>query len=225
MNADRIYIVIPAKDEASRIESVLMDLHRLDFHDIIVVDDGSEDGTAEVAGQMGCTVLRHPVNLGAGAATLTGIEYALDQKADLILTMDADGQHAATDVPRLLASIRESDVEVVIGVRFSASTGRAPMSRKVFNRIANVLTWVLTGQYSHDSQSGMKCIRGSFAQKLDFRFSRFEFCTELFHFISKERARFVEIPIQTIYTRDTLSKGQSIWVGIRMAYRLLRSKI
>jgi glycosyltransferase involved in cell wall biosynthesis len=84
----RLFIVIPAKDEASRIGPVLQELLALGYQDVVVVDDGSQDETGAVARQLGCVVLRHRINLGSGAATQTGLEYALNQGADVILTMD-----------------------------------------------------------------------------------------------------------------------------------------
>ena len=219
-----IFIVIPAYNESSRIEFVINALQALGFDQLIVVDDGSHDSTPELASNAGAIVLVHPFNLGAGAATLTGIEFALERKADWIVTLDADGQHAAEDVISLIRTAKETQADVVVGTRFLKGMGQAPISRIVFNRIANGLTWMLSGQYCRDSQSGLKCIHSSFAKKIKFRFSHFEFCTELFQIISREKATFTEIPVQTIYTKESLRKGQNFWNGLRMAYRLFMSQ-
>ena len=92
MSMSKTYIVIPAKDEGSRIGAVLQRVRQNGYHNIVVVNDGSKDNTGEVARSYGATVLNHLVNLGAGAATQTGIEYALKQGAEIIVTLDGDHQ-------------------------------------------------------------------------------------------------------------------------------------
>ena len=216
-----LFIVIPAKDEATRIGAVLRRLKALGYDNIVVVDDGSSDDTQGVALSEACTVLRHQINLGSGAATQTGIEYALSQGAEIIVTMDADGQHAPEDVGVLLEALEGTQAEVVIGSRFMADTGKVPTSRRLFNRIGSYLTWLVTGKYTSDSQSGMKLIRASLARKIAFHFYGYEFCTELFHIIQREKANFVEVPIQAIYTQESLQKGQNLWMGFRMLFRLI----
>ena len=221
MMSDRLFIVIPAKDEAGLIGKVLHGLRTHGYQHIVVVNDGSEDATAEIAEAAGCHVLTHRVNLGSGAATQTGIEYALTQGAEVIVTMDADGQHAPEDVALLMQGLEDDSVAVAIGSRFLQPSGKVPVSRRFFNQVGSMLTWLLTGMYAQDSQSGMKAIRADFARKIEFHFHGYEFCTELFHILHKQHARFVEVPIQAIYTRESMQKGQNFWEGFRMLFRLL----
>lgn len=112
-------IVIPAYQEASRLPAVLEQLARWvpDFA-IVVVDDGSRDGTAQVAADGGARVLRHPFNLGYGAALQTGYKHALRAGAELVVQMDADGQHEPSDVPALVAPVAEGALDLVVGSRF-----------------------------------------------------------------------------------------------------------
>lgn len=217
----RIFIVIPAKDEASRLAPVLQGLRGHGYSNIVVVDDGSQDQTAEVARKNGSMVLQHLINMGSGAATQTGLEFALQQDADYILTMDADGQHASEDIRHLIETIEQEKLDVVIGSRFMQPSDSIPFSRRMFNRIASWVTWLITGVYVTDSQSGMKVMSASFAQKVEFHFNGFEFCTELFHILKRNHANFREIPIQAIYTQDSMQKGQNFWVGFRMFFRLI----
>lgn len=216
------YIVIPAKNEAPRLGSVLQSLQAQGYPNIIVVNDGSTDRTQEIARSYGVTVLQHIVNLGPGAATQTGIEFALEKGAKYILTIDADGQHLAEDIEPLLIEIVQSKADVVIGSRFLQSNGLIPKSRLFFNKIANLVTAFFTGVYVSDSQSGMKVFTADFAKKLDFKFNGFEFCTELFRIIHREKAILSEVPIQVIYTKETMEKGQSFSNGIFMVLRLVR---
>ncbi len=117
-------LIIPAYNEAGRLESVLADVASVapGFR-VVVVDDGSEDGTAELARRAGAFVLRHPFNLGYGVALQTGYKYALRSGASLLVQMDADGQHAARDIARLVEPIRRDECDLVVGSRFLEATG------------------------------------------------------------------------------------------------------
>lgn len=217
-----IHIVIPAKDEATRIGRVIRAVRAAGFDEIVVVDDGSRDATARVAAAEGATVLTHLINLGAGAATQTGIEYALERGADIIVTLDGDNQHYAEDIERLLAELQQQELEVVLGSRFLERQSDIPTERVWYNRIANLLTALITGLHVSDSQSGMKAFRAGFARRLDFTFNGYEFCTEFIHLMRHHRAPYAEVPIRVRYTEETMRKGQSLVNGMRMVFRFLR---
>lgn len=117
-------IVIPAFNEEARLPAVLTELRRtLPDHDLVVIDDGSRDRTAEVAARAGARVLRHPYNLGYGAALQTGFKYALECDAPWVVQMDADGQHLPAEVPALVALLASGDCDIAIGSRFLAPSG------------------------------------------------------------------------------------------------------
>lgn len=117
-------IVIPAFNEQQTL-AVLLDALRsaLPDHELVVIDDGSRDRTAEIAAQAGAHVLRHPYNLGYGAALQTGFKYALECGAPWVVQMDADGQHLPAEVPALVAALASGDCDVAIGSRFLAPSG------------------------------------------------------------------------------------------------------
>ena len=117
-------IVIPAFNEAARLPALLAELRRtLPDPELVVIDDGSRDATGDVAEQAGARVLRHPFNLGYGAALQTGFKYALESRAPWVVQMDADGQHLPAEVPALIAAITSGDCDVAIGSRFLAPSG------------------------------------------------------------------------------------------------------
>jgi glycosyltransferase involved in cell wall biosynthesis len=117
-------IVIPAFNEETRLPAVLAELRRtLPDHYLVVIDDGSRDRTAEVAARAGARVLRHPYNLGYGAALQTGFKYALECDAPWVVQMDADGQHLPAEVPALVALLESGDCDIAIGSRFLAPSG------------------------------------------------------------------------------------------------------
>jgi hypothetical protein len=112
-------LVIPAFQEAARLGPVLEAVARAALGcEVVVVDDGSRDGTAEVAARAGASVLRHPFNLGYGAALQTGYKYALERGASVVVQIDADGQHDPAEIPPLLAAVERGECDLVVGSRF-----------------------------------------------------------------------------------------------------------
>lgn len=220
--SDLVYIVIPAKDEGSRIEQVVRGVRQLGYEHIIVVNDGSQDQTRHRAEAAGAEVVSHLVNLGPGAATKTGIECALEKGADYIVTLDGDGQHYPEDIPGLLDVLQQEDLDAVLGSRFKHPDNDIPRSRLVLNRLGNVFTALITGLWVSDSQSGMKAFRAEFGAKLDFQFSGYEFCTEFIHLVRHHRATYREIPIRVHYSKETMTKGQSVRNGFQMVLQFIR---
>ncbi len=152
-------LLIPAFQEAERLGSVLEGVARAGFAcQVVVVDDGSRDGTAGVAARAGARVLRHPFNLGYGAALQTGYKFALERGASFLVQMDADGQHDPADVPALLAAVERGDCDLVVGSRF---LGRGDyrmgafrtLGRRVFQAIAR-----LAGLALSDPTSGFQAM-------------------------------------------------------------------
>jgi len=220
---DHVYIVIPAKNEAPRIGRVIEKSLELGYRNIIVVDDGSVDDTEKIAHSFKpVTVLSHLVNLGPGAATQTGIEYAVEDGAEIIVTIDADHQQFPEDIEKLVYQLESQKVDVVIGSRFLNKENQIPFIRVVYNMIANVITFFLTGLAVSDSQSGMKAFTAEFAKKCRLHFNGFEFCVEFIRNIRLFKATYTEIPIRVIYTKETLSKGQNLLTGVRMLAKLFK---
>jgi len=215
------YIVIPAKDEETRIGQVLHSAKHCGFYNIVVVDDGSCDQTAKVAIDQGAEVVRHPINLGPGAATQTGIDFAIQQGAKFIVTIDADEQHYPKDIQALVDKLISDDLDIVIGSRF-LSPNKIPFTRILFNKIANVVAHMATGVRVSDSQSGMKAFTSEFAQKSKLQHSGFEFCVELLRYIGVHKAKYAEVPIQVMYSKETMEKGQNFFVGLKMLNKIFR---
>jgi len=216
-----VYIIIPAKDEGNRIAGVLHQILNAGYSNIIVVNDGSKDNTTDVAKKFGVCIVNHLINLGAGAATQTGIEYALQKNAEIIVTIDADHQHMPADIKSLIDLLINKQVDIVIGSRFLKKTNKIPATRIFYNKIANVITYFVTGVRVTDSQSGMKAFTADFAKKSKLNFNGFEFSVEMIRNIKVNNAKFLESPIDVIYTKDTLSKGQNLLTGIKMLRKIL----
>lgn len=155
-------LVIPAFNEAQHLSRVLSAVaETAENLEVVVIDDGSSDATAEVATRAGAVVIRHPFNLGYGAALQTGYKYARRRGASLLAQMDADGQHDPADLPELLAPIRAGELDLVIGSRFLAP-GSYRMGalknagRVVFRAAAHVFGLRIT-----DPTSGFQAMNGA----------------------------------------------------------------
>jgi glycosyltransferase involved in cell wall biosynthesis len=147
-------VVIPAKNESRSIAALIEQLSVLSgLKEIIVVDDGSTDGTGDIAEKLGATVVRHPYSKGNGAAIKSGARAAT---GEILLFMDADGQHSPDDVLRLLEKIHEG-FDMVVGARQAGS--QASVGRGVANRFYNRLASYMTGQKIEDLTSGFRAAR------------------------------------------------------------------
>lgn len=214
-----IWIILPAYNEGRQIAATLTSLQNKGYDNIIVVDDGSSDHTFEAARAMGVHVVQHSINLGAGAATSTGIEVALRNHADVIVTFDADGQHAPEDIFDVVKPILCGEADAVFGCRDYDK--EMPKLRRYANIAGNILTWAISGLYVSDSQSGMKAFSRRAAAEIHISASGYEFCSEIFREIHYKQIRWKEVPIQAIYTDYSKSKGQSFARGIATASKLV----
>ena len=159
----RALIIIPAYNEEQSIAAVLRDLRRaVPNYDRLVVNDGSVDQTGVVVERLGEKQLRLPVNLGYGLALQTGMQYALARGYDLVVTLDADGQHQPSDIPRLVEELLTSGADLVIGSRFcQAGHYAGPLMRRLGQQLFSWLTHLLLGQRIYDTSSGFKVFRST----------------------------------------------------------------
>lgn len=225
MENKSVYIIIPAFNEERILPSVLGDVKKY-CDNIVVVDDGSSDGTFEIAKQHEVKVIRHIINRGLGAALGTGIKAAFLNNADYIITFDADGQHRGEDILRLIKTAEEGGFDVVIGSRLIDSKGM-PLMRKLANWIGNLVTYFLFGIWVTDSQSGLRLFNRKSAKVLNLKSNRMEVSSEIIKEIKINNLKFKEITIKAIYTDYSLSKptGQGFIVGLKTLWQLILQKI
>lgn len=215
----RVIAVIPAWNEETRIAPVV-EAARAYAAEVIVVDDGSSDATGRRAMKAGARVIRHTDNCGPGAATMTGIEAARILHATVIITLDADEQHDAHDIPALLLPIEKGDADIVFADRF-AMHNTIPLVRRFFNTIGNIVTLFATGRWVHDSQCGFKAFGPQAIHDIQLRMNGFEFCTEIVRESVQHRWRTVQVPVKVLYSAYTLAKGQSFANGMKTAFKIL----
>ncbi|HTK04126.1 MAG TPA: glycosyltransferase family 2 protein [Candidatus Eisenbacteria bacterium] len=214
---------MPAYNERGRIGAVVRGLlSRVDR--VIVIDDGSADGTAEEARAAGADVVAHVLNRGQGAALKTGTVLATAEGADIIVHIDADGQHDPQALPTLLAPIIEGRADVVFGSRFMGiESAGMPVSRKLLLAAAREFSSLVLGipRSVTDPQSGVRAMTAEAACAVDFRQDRMAHCSEILRLVSRSRLRSVEVPVRVIYTSDTLAKGQKAADAVKIVWQLL----
>ena len=176
----------------------------------------------------GAALVRHPVNLGQGAALQTGFDYALARGAEVVVTFDADGQHRAEDLPALLAALDGRDVagrvvEVALGSRFLAPSSLAavPRGRALLLRGAVLFTRWVGGVLVTDSHNGLRALRASALRRLRLTQSRMAHASELLHLLRALDVPFAEVPVTVRYTARSLAKGQSALGALNIVTDLL----
>lgn len=225
----KVCIIIPAFNEepviADVVKGVIKQFKTAPYSTtVVVVNDSSDDDTSKVASEAGAVVIDHIMNSGAGGATATGLRYAEINGFDIGATMDADGQHMSKDVLRGVAILSQSKVDLLIGSRLIDSRG---MSRvKVLgNWGLSFITRLLFGIKTTDSQSGMRIFSRKALQKLRWKTSGYEFCSEMLWRAHQQGLRIEEYPIKAVYTDYSRSKGQNNWNAINIIKTLIKRRI
>ena len=218
-DGSKLVAVIPAYNEAGHIGAVVHAVRQF-VDEVVVVDDGSGDETGAEAHAAGAHVYRHLVNRGLGGGLATGLRAALTTGADIIVTLDGDGQHVPAEVLEVAAPIRNGQADFVIGSRMLDPRGMPPV-RRVANRFANLCTWLLFGIHVSDTQSGFRAFSRRAAESLDLRTSRMEVSSEIVAEAARHGFKIAEVPITVIYTDYSLSKGQSLSVGLQTLAKLI----
>ncbi|OBI62392.1 glycosyltransferase family 2 protein [Mycobacterium sp. E796] len=222
-----VWIVIPAFNEAAVIGDVIADV-RSAFDNVVCVDDGSSDGTGEIARRAGAHLVRHPVNLGQGAAIQTGIEYARRQPgAQVFATFDADGQHRVKDLAAMVERLGVGDVDVVIGTRFGAQEGsRPPLFKRIVLRTAARLSRRGRRLGLTDTNNGLRVFNKKVADGLDITMSGMSHANEFVMLIAENHWRVAEQPVEVLYTEYSKSKGQPLLNGVNIIFDgFLRGRI
>lgn len=208
-------------NEASVVGAVISGLREV-FPYVVCVDDGSTDGSQDVARAAGAVVVQHPVNLGQGASLQTGIEYALnDPELDCIVTFDADGQHRVVDAQAMAARIKSGEAEIVLGSRFLDNRTKLSPAKRLVLRTAAVQSRMATGLALTDAHNGLRAFSPKVARGLHLTQNRMAHASELVHQIAEMKPRWVEHPVEIIYTDYSKAKGQSLLNSINILADLL----
>lgn len=207
-------IGIPAFNEEKNIGPIVAKLVKK-YHKVIVCDDGSSDMTAVIATSLGAYVVKHEKNLGYGSAIKTIFTEAKKLDGEVLVTLDADGQHDISEIDMILQPIADEKADIVIGSRFLGKTKDLPKYRKIGIKTITGLTNVMTGSKITDSQSGFRAYTHKVLQEISPTESGMGISTEILIKASKKEFRIIEIPITISYvnnshSQEPISHGTSV---------------
>lgn len=210
-----IWVVVPAFNEAAIIARIVGELTERGYA-VVVIDDGSRDGTGLAALAAGAALVTHPFNLGQGAALQTGIQFALKQDADYIVTFDGDGQHRVSDVDALIDALLAQNVDFALGSRFLGAAVDMPVSRRLLLKAATWFTRMTTGLRISDTHNGLRAMTRRGAGKIKLQQNRMAHASEILHAIAGCGLRYVEVPVTIDYSAYSLAKGQRLADSLRI---------
>ena len=218
-----VFVVIPAYNEGRVIGDVIREVQAAGTYRVVVVDDGSQDDTFDQAASFPNVVsLRHKINRGKGAATKTGIVAASKLGADIVVTIDGDGQHDPLDIQDLIQPLSQGYCDVVLGVRRRKS-GEMPWLKIIANKIGNTVTWFFYGIHVSDSQSGFRAYSRHAARIIDTKADKYEYDSKVIREINNNRLSYQEVPIKVRYTEYSMKKTQKQGFinGLKTLFRMI----
>ncbi|MBA5245457.1 glycosyltransferase family 2 protein [Corynebacterium haemomassiliense] len=211
------WLIVPCYNEGTVIFDVLTHA-RETFPNIVGVNDGSVDNSAEQIRAAGAHLVDHPVNLGQGAAIQTGVEYARKQPgAQYFVTFDADGQHQEKDVVRMIERLRTEPLDIIVGTRFAGQdNSQVPWIKRAVLKTVVMLSPRTKKLGLTDAHNGLRAFNRKVAEEMNIRMNGMSHASEIVSMIEKHGWRVDEEPVDILYTEYSMSKGQSLINGVNI---------
>ncbi|WP_234736131.1 glycosyltransferase family 2 protein [Tellurirhabdus bombi] len=224
MTNENIFVIIPAYNEGRVIRQTILSLGYA--YQIVVVDDASTDDTRSQLQDLPIYYLRHPINLGQGAALQTGMDFVYQMKGEIAVHFDADGQHNPADIPRFIQKLQEDPLDIVIGSRFlrNEDTQRVPFLKRFILKTATVINGLLTGLWLTDAHNGFRVMNRQALERLQLRENRMAHATEILAQVRLNELRLAELDTHVVYTDYSKLKGQSWTNSFNILFDLVVSK-
>jgi glycosyltransferase involved in cell wall biosynthesis len=219
MAKPKVIAVIPAHNESNHISKVVKETRKY-VSQVIVVDDASTDNTSELAKKAGAIVLRHPINLGLGGTLKTGCDAAIILGARVIVTLDGDGQHDPTEIPKIVKPILSGNVDAVFGER--PFNNKMPFVKKAGNIFFQFYSKYIFGIKVRDTQTGYRAFTSEAYKKIRWSSTNYAVASEMLINAEKHNLDYAPQEVKTIYHDDY--KGTTILDGIKIAGRMLQLK-
>lgn len=213
-----VVAAIPCFNEERFIGSVVLAVKK-HVDRVLVIDDGSTDGSAEIAASAGAVVASHGGNKGYGAAVRTALAKGKDLGAGVLVVIDADGQHDARDIPRLVQPVVDGEADVVIGSRFLAGSNGVPLYRKMGQQVLTAATNAGSGHKLTDSQSGFRAYSARAMSLLNLTEDGMSVSSEMQFAIANKGLKVAEVPIQVSYSDKP--KRNPVGHGVNVLSRVL----
>ena len=225
VNQKSVFVIIPSYNEHTVIRPVVESILSLGYN-AVVVDDGSDEAMDSLLKGLPVYLLRHPVNMGQGAALQTGIDFALVHGANWIVSFDADGQHHAEDIEKLLQFVREDKADIALGSRFmEGSVHNMPKKRRFLLQLGRRINYFFTGLLLTDAHNGLRAMNRTAATIIRITENRMAHATEILSLIRKNKLRYTEVPVKVTYSDYSKKKGQALGSSFRIVFDLLLNKI
>ncbi len=223
---DDVYVIIPLYNEGPVVGSVVESVQKK-FKNVVCVNDGSKDNSAQEVAKTKAYLLNHPLNMGQGAAIQTGIEYALqDPNAQYFVTFDADGQHSLDDVVAMLAYIRKHPVDIVLGSRFLGDAQNMSRMKRGILRLAIAFSNTTSGIKLTDAHNGLRVFNRDFAKQLNITMSDMAHASEIIQRIAEKKFRFHEMPTTVTYSEYSVAKSHNPSLNaVNIAFDTLLQKV
>jgi polyprenyl-phospho-N-acetylgalactosaminyl synthase len=216
VNSD-VWVIVRCFNEAPVVGDVVRSLRTV-FPNVVGVDDGSTDQSAQEMSAAGASVVRHSANLGAGAALQTGLQYGLlDHAARYFVCFDADGQHRTADAAAMVDRCRAENLDILIGSRFLGSAEGMPMRRRLLLHAARVFERLTSGVSLTDAHNGLRVFSRQFASRIDLAMHDMAYASELLALIGHSGLPYAEHPVTIDYTEYSTHKGQRSINSINIA--------
>ncbi len=221
---EKIAVIIPALNAERTLPRVVVEA-RAQLEPVLVIDDGSSDATGEVAAAVGATVIRHPVNRGKGGALKTGFAWALENGFDGVITLDADGQHLASEIPRFVRERERSGADLIIGGRSHLFEQMMPR-RRMANRFSATCIAFASGVKITDSQSGFRFYSANLLRNMKLRTDGFDMESEVIVRAGRRKFGIVTIPIELGFVDGiATSHYKPLKDTLRIAWTVLRARV
>ncbi|NMA76506.1 MAG: glycosyltransferase family 2 protein [Actinomycetales bacterium] len=219
--ADTTWFVVPLFNEGQVVGEVIREL-RTRYPLVVCVDDGSEDDSARIAQEAGAVVVRHPFNMGQGAALKTGIDYALrDPGMRQVVTFDSDGQHQVDDAAAMIARREAEGVDLVLGSRFLDARTKPGLLKRLLLRAAVQYTNLTSGVKLTDAHNGLRVLGRTACEKITIEQNRMAHASEIVEEIGRHRLTVAEEPVHIVYTDYSRAKGQPMLNSVNIVIDML----
>lgn len=224
MRSAEVAIIIPVYNEAEVIKGVVNKVLS-HFEYVVCVDDGSQDDSVAEISQTKARLVKHPVNLGQGASLQTGIEFALlNKNIKYFVTYDADGQHDINDVLLMLATIKKTNVDIILGSRFLGKAENITWLKKRVLKLAIIFSNRTSGIQLTDAHNGLRVFNRKVASQLNITMPDFSHASEIIERIAHKQFTYQEVPITITYTDYSRKKGQSILNAVNISFDIFLNR-
>ncbi len=213
------WVVVPVYNEGTVVADVIAEIVER-FPNVVCVDDGSRDDSAERIAGTPAHLVRHPINLGQGASLQTGIDYALRRGAAFVVTFDADGQHSVEDAERMVEVARGGDADVVLGSRFLESDADIPALKRLVLRTVAALSPASRKLRLTDAHNGLRVLTRRVAEQMRISMNGMAHASEIVASLARGSWRVREVPVTIRYTDYSRAKGQSLFNGVNILFDL-----